>query len=491
MRFSGTKYAVAGMSTAVALILAACAAPDNTTATTSPAAPATTSDTAAAPGTTSAPAATDTTAAADDNPFGLKPGSAIDAVVFDGGYKTDYVDFACGVLTKKFPDVKCTVTATSQISQEMQPRFVGGNPPDLLDNQGAQSIPISSIIDQLSKLDDLWNATNYDGTKISDAVYASVRNTGTINGNFIEVPYVMTLWAFYYSKSLFDANGWQPPRTWDEAMQLCTEAKAKNLYLFTWGKEAASYWKTLALDSAFKQGGYKVVEDIANLKPGAWSSDTMKTVLTKFKALIDAGCFIPGGSGTQFTQAQAQWSNDQKALLYYTGSWIENEMKGATADNFQMTASPAIVVDESTAKLPFEAVEAGADEKFVVPAQGANVAGGMELLRAMLSKEAASNFAKTRLAPTIVKDTVPADGFGSTALASANKMLSDAGSNTFAWAFSGYDQYYAFNTDELVIWNAFLDGAKSGAQLISEEEAWAATVAADASVTKVTYDFSH
>ena len=35
----------------------------------------------------------------------------------------------------------------------------------------------------------------------------------------------------------------------------------------------------------------------------------------------------------------------------------------------------------------------------------------------MLSQEAAVNFAKTKLASTIVKGTVPPDGFGSTAAA--------------------------------------------------------------------------
>ena len=39
------------------------------------------------------------------------------------------------------------------------------------------------------------------------------------------------------------------------------------------------------------------------------------------------------------------------------------------------------------------------------PSQGNNVAGGKELLRIMLSTEAATNFAKTKLAPTIVKGT--------------------------------------------------------------------------------------
>jgi len=435
------------------------------------------------------PAATG--AAAADNPFGLVAGSSIDAVIFDGGYKTDYVDYAGTVLAQKFPGTTVNVTASTNISAEMQPRFVGGNPPDLLDNQGAQTIPISSILNQLAPLDDVWNSTNYDGVKVSDAVIPgiNIKDTGTYDGKFVVLPYVLTVWAFYYSDTLFQANGWTPPKTWDEASALCDQAKAKGLYLFTWGKEAASYWKYLALDSSYKQGGPSVVEDVVNLKPGAWSNPTIKDVLTKFKGLIDKGCFIPGGAGTQFTQAQAQWSNDQKALMYFTGSWIENEMKNATADNFKMTASPAIIIDPATAKLPFEAVDAGADEKYVVPAQGANLAGGKELLRAMLSKDAASNFAKTRLAPTIVKDTVPADGFGSTALASTSQLLATSGSNTFSWSFTNYDNYYGIATDSLVLWNSFLSGDKSVDDLIKGEEGLNAKAAANTAVAKITYSF--
>ena len=73
----------------------------------------------------------------------------------------------------------------------------------------------------------------------------------------------------------------------------------------------------------------------------------------------------------------------------------------------------------------------------------------------MLSKEAAANFAKTKLAPTIVKDTVPADGFGSTALVSQSKLLADAGKDVFTW--NSFD-LYGTNADELVVWNSFLDG---------------------------------
>ena len=43
----------------------------------------------------------------------------------------------------------------------------------------------------------------------------------------------------------------------------------------------------------------------------------------------------PGGAGTQFTAAQAQWSNNQDALLYPSGSWIENEMKDTDQGRLQ------------------------------------------------------------------------------------------------------------------------------------------------------------
>ena len=129
-------------------------------------------------------------------------------------------------------------------------------------------------------------------------------------------------------------------------------------------------------------------------------------------------------------------------------------MKKQTKDGFKMTGAAEPTVTAGS-KMPYEALHSTAGEPFVVPSKGKNVAGGKELLRVMLSKDAATNFAKTLLAPTIVKGTVPADGFGSTALVSQAKLLEAAGSNIFTWIFV---DYYGMNPDQLVPWNTFLDG---------------------------------
>jgi N-acetylglucosamine transport system substrate-binding protein len=416
-----------------------------------------------------------------DNPFGVADSSTVDAVIFNGGYGIDYVEFAAKEMESNHSGVTVKVAPSTKIAQELQPRFVAGDPPDLIDNSGAGAIGISTIIAQLEDLTSVIDAPNLEGTTIRDTLFGGVLEPGTFDGKLAAINYALTVYALWYSESLFQENGWAPPKTWDEAYALGQKAKEKNKYLFVWGKEAATYYQTLAISSAIKQGGDEVRLSLENLKPDCWSLPAVQSVFTAMKKIIDAGMFKPGGSGTQFTAAQAQWSQDEDALLYPSGSWIENEMKKQTKEGFKMTGAPEPTVDSNSA-MPYEALHSTAGEPFVVPSQGKNVAGGKELLRTMLSKDAATNFAKTKLAPTVVKDTVPADGFGSTALVSQTKMLDQAGDSIFSWVFV---DYYGMNTDQLVLWNSFLDGKSSVAQLTKGLQQITDKVANDSSVQKI------
>jgi len=415
------------------------------------------------------------------NPFAVADGSTVDAVIFNGGYGIDYVEFAANIMQKGHPKVTVKVSPTTKIATELQPRFIGGNPPDLIDNSGADLIGWSAIIDQCEDMNSLLDAPNLEGTKIRDTLFGGVEAPGTFGDKFIALNYVMTLYALWYSQSLFETNGWTPPTTWAEAKELGAKAKEKNLYLFGWGKEAATYYQTTAIGSAIKEGGDEVRLALDNVQPKCWSHPAVQSVFTAMNDIIAAGYMKPGGSGTQFTAAQAQWSNDESFLLYPSGSWIENEMKKATKDGFKMTGTPELTVTDSP-KMPKTALHATAGEGFVIPSAGANVAGGKELLRTMLSKEAATNFVKTRLAPTIVKGLVPADGFGSTALVSQNKLLADAGKDVFSWNFV---DLYGTNSDQLVVWNSFLDGKLDVAALTEGLQKITDAVYNDSSVTKV------
>jgi N-acetylglucosamine transport system substrate-binding protein len=142
-------------------------------------------------------------------------------------------------------------------------------------------------------------------------------------------------------------------------------------------------------------------------------------------------------------------------------------------------ASPSVTAG---AALPPTTIHASAGEPFVVPSDAKNKAGGMETLRLMLSKDGATNFAKTKLSSTIVRDTVPEDAFGSTALASQIAMLEAAGEDTFTYNFN---DVYGFTSQNNVLWNGFLSGELDVAGLTSGLQQQFDETREDDSITKV------
>ncbi|HET6741601.1 MAG TPA: N-acetylglucosamine/diacetylchitobiose ABC transporter substrate-binding protein, partial [Kribbella sp.] len=287
-----------------------------------------------------------------DNPFGMADKSSVDAVIFNGGYGYDYVTFAANIVQQKHSGSTVKVSPSTQIAQQLQPRFVGGNPPDLIDNSGANQIGFNTILDQLAPLDDVFEAQNLEGKKIADTLYAGVKAPGTYGDKFLAINYVLTLYGLWYSDSLFKANGWTPPKTYEELLDLGAKAKAKGKYLFVWGMEAATYYQTMAIDSAIKEGGDDVRLSLGNLEGDCWSKQQVQDVFKAMETMVKNGYFVPGGAGTQFTAAQAKWSNDQQAILYPSGSWIENEMKKATKAGFDMKGIPEPTLTANS-KLPY------------------------------------------------------------------------------------------------------------------------------------------
>ncbi|SJN31546.1 Sugar ABC transporter sugar-binding protein [Microbacterium esteraromaticum] len=418
-----------------------------------------------------------------DNPFGVAANSKVDAVIFDGGYGIDYVENAATIMqgNKALDGVTVKVSSSTKIAQELQPRFVGGNPPDLIDNSGANSIGWNTILDQLEDLSDVLDSDNLEGKKIADTLFDGVKAPGTFGDKFAAINYVFTTYGLWYSGSLFEKNGWEPPKTWKDLKALGAAAKEQGKYLFLWGKEAATYYQTFVIDSAVIQSGDDVRLPLENLKENCWSHPTLQAILTELHDLIQAGYMKPGGGGTQFTQAQAQWSLDQEALLYPSGSWIENEMKKTTADDFQMKGVREMPLDDK-ATTPAGFMRAEAGEPFIVPSKAKNPAGGKELLRTMLSKDAATAFSKEKLAPTVVKDIVPDDGFGSTALVSQVEMIAAAGSGMFTIMSTNL---YGMNSDQLPIWNSFLDGKMSVAEITKQLQALVDKIRNDSSIEKI------
>ena len=106
-------------------------------------------------------------------------------MIFNGGYGIDYAEFAGKQVEAFQKGTTVKVSPQTNIAQTLQPRFVAGNPPDVIDNSGANLIGINTIRDQLETLDDVINATNYEGKVIKDTLYSGVIEPGTFDGKFV------------------------------------------------------------------------------------------------------------------------------------------------------------------------------------------------------------------------------------------------------------------------------------------------------------------
>ncbi|MHA6628387.1 N-acetylglucosamine/diacetylchitobiose ABC transporter substrate-binding protein [Pseudonocardia sichuanensis] len=419
-----------------------------------------------------------------ENPLGVAADAALDVVIFNGGYGEEYAKFHQELYKKRYPEAEVTHTATTQIAQEMQPRFVAGNPPDVLDDSGAQKIEYATLVSegQLADLGTLLDAPSWDdpNVKVRDTLLPGVIEQGTFGDQFLILNYVYETYAIWYSEPLFEQRGWAVPTTWDEMMSLCEQIKAAGVAPFAYGgTNAADYVLDLNLGAAIKQGGIDVVRKIDNLEPGSWTQDTVLAATQGLEEMVAKGYFMPGSEGLKHTEAQTAWTEGQ-AAFYVSGSWLENEMKGIAPPDFGMAMAPVPTLDAGAA-MPFTALRTQPAEAFLVPARAANVNGGMEYLRLMLSKEGAGRFAELTASVPGVRGAT--DGIQKTpALESLSAGLDAAGDDVFNWQFrTWYSPYSQLLKTEL---GNLLAGRSGADAFLAAMQAETDRLAADANVTK-------
>ncbi|MEO3935236.1 N-acetylglucosamine/diacetylchitobiose ABC transporter substrate-binding protein [Dermatophilaceae bacterium Soc4.6] len=415
------------------------------------------------------------------NPFGIDPTAPVDVVIFDGGFGDAYAVDAGKTFDATWKgNGLAKVTSTTKINTELQSRFVAGDPPDVIDNSGADSIGFAGIQDRVETLDDLLEAPaiGFPGQRVKDVLVPGAVDPGTFDGTLLQLNYFYTVYALWHSASLFSQKGFAAPTTWDEVMALGAAAKTEDLSLFVvGGQNAAGYYHELAISMAARQGGRDVVTRLENLEPDGYRQEAVQQSFAALKQAVDAQYFLPGGSGMIHTQAQTQFVRG-RALLYPSGSWLENEMVDITPEGFAMTALQVPTLGPGPALA--HGFHGAAGEPFVVP-KGRNPAGGKEYLRHLLSKESATRSAQLVKSATVVTGTVPEDGFGSTALASATRIQNAGRDEAYGWR---YIALYGLGKQIATIWNTFLSGRMPVAELTSQLQGLSDTVMADPGVKK-------
>jgi hypothetical protein len=116
-----------------------------------------------------------------DNPLGVDPSAPLDVVIFKGGFGDDYALHVNKMYQQRFPDAQITYAGIQRLGEQLQPRFVAGTPPDVIDNSGAGNLDNAALVaeGQLSDLADLLAAPSLDteGKTVGETLDAAFSKT--------------------------------------------------------------------------------------------------------------------------------------------------------------------------------------------------------------------------------------------------------------------------------------------------------------------------
>jgi N-acetylglucosamine transport system substrate-binding protein len=374
-------------------------------------------------------------AAGATNPLGVDPAAPLDVVIFKGGFGDNYaINVNDNLYGKLYPDAQITYAGIQGLGAQLQPRFVAGNPPDVIDNSGAGNLDMGALIaeGQLADLAPLMAAPSYDteGVLFADTLVPGSQLTGVFDGKQLYLNWALTVIGVWYSQTWMESQGYTYPKTWTEFIALSEEIKGTGVAPFVTTGVHPQYIKNFMFDQMLYKHDRAAAIAIDNLEDDAWKSDSVTFVLEQLYQLAEKDLFLPGWEALDHTQSQAEWLQGKGAFLP-CGTWLQNEMGDLVGADFNMVVAPTPSLEGD--ELPFEAIIATAGEPFIVPAQGANVPGGMEWLRLLFSKEGGRFFAEDTASLSVVLGSGDGLDLG-TSFASTQEAIANAGENTFPTA---------------------------------------------------------
>ena len=320
------------------------------------------------------------------------------------GYGDAFWEEVAKRLSQEYPNITVKFNKEVNIWEQLQPKFVTGDVPDLAYPGFQADIQKLALEDQLLPLDELADAPAYgaEDKTFRETWDERAFDYATWNGKWFAMPLAEINWLLWYNQALFEEKGWKPAVTWDEFLALCEEIKASGIApignpgrFATFGSECihhALLWKI---------GGLELVRELDNLVPNAWRRPEVQEALQLEKDLFDRGYVRAGSEGQDNIEAQLDWLRGNSAFVP-SGTWLPNEMKAEVPSDFVIGATP--VPGVAGGKGDPTAIRSWFSELQIVPAKAKRPYEALEYFRIFFSQEFARKFAE------IASDSMPIIG---------------------------------------------------------------------------------
>lgn len=415
-----------------------------------------------------------------DGPAGeaAKLSGDLEVAAFQGGYGIDFYQKAGEEFAKEHPDLKIKVWGNPRVWEQLRPRFVGGNPPDLAFPGWGMDHWALAEEGQLLDLGEALKGKPYGGGEGTwgDTFDPGMLKLGQLGGKQYALPFYFSMLGWWYDPGVFAKNGWTPPKTWDELLVLGEKIKAKGMAPLTYqGKYPYYMVEGMLLPWAVGIGGEETMRGLQSLTPGAWKSAPVQQAAQMIVDLKEKGFFQPGATALSHTEAQQEFLQG-KAAMIPCGTWLSSEMKDVMPEGAKMEffLPPAVSGGKGDPSAVIVAIE-----PWMVPTGAKNQNAAIELFKYMTSLDNAKKFVEEKGTLMAIKGSekaklppvleVPAKAFA------ASKMV---------WSVHYRQWYPSLDTEIQNALTALLTGETNAVGFCDRVEAAAEKIRKDDSITK-------
>ena len=201
-------------------------------------------------------------------------------------------------------------------------------------------------------------ATDISGVweKIGGNYSQAFKDASTLDGKQYFIPFYNYPWAYFYKKSVFEKNGWEPATTLDEFKALCEEIKGKGMTPIAFGDKDG--WPAMGTFDYInmRTNGYDFHKSLMAGEE-AWDGPEVKQVFSTWAELLP---YHQEGSLGRIWQDAAQTLNKDSAM-YLLGMFVGQQFEGEALADLDFFAFPEI--GASTASCPCSELISGNGKK--------------------------------------------------------------------------------------------------------------------------------
>jgi len=255
-------------------------------------------------------------------------------VTFGSNYSDDVPKKAIADTLAAFDQSKGFTTKINTIDhnsfQENITRYLQGNPDDAFTWFAGFRMRFFAAQGLATPIDDVWDSI---GANYSDAFKTA--STGD-DGKKYFVPFYNYPWALFYRKSVWQAKGYQIPKTIDELRTLGATMKADGLSPIGFADKDG--WPAMGTFDQLnmRMNGYDFHIQLMAYKH-SWTDPKVKAVFDMWKDLMP---LHQAGANGRTWQEAAQDLVAKKSGMYLLGSFVSQQFQGADLDDLDFYAFP-------------------------------------------------------------------------------------------------------------------------------------------------------